>query len=56
MNNTQLKRIIQKIEVDQEGNVEIFLRSFGDLGLEEAVLIEGSGVVNNTVPNNHNHT
>lgn len=42
MTNTQLKRIIQKIEVDKEGNVEIFLRLFGDLGLEEAVLIEGS--------------
>ncbi len=40
MTNTQLKRIIQKIEVDKEGNVEIFLRLFGDLGLEEAVLIE----------------
>lgn len=42
MTNTQLKRIIQKIEVDKEGNVEIFLRLFGDLGLEEAVLIEDS--------------
>ena len=40
MSNTQLKNIIQKIEVDKEGNVEIFLRLFGDLGLEEAVLIE----------------
>lgn len=40
MTNTQLKRIIQKIEVDKEGNVGIFLRLFGDLGLEEAVLIE----------------
>ncbi|MCM1046314.1 MAG: hypothetical protein NC417_12465, partial [Candidatus Gastranaerophilales bacterium] len=40
MTNTQLKRIIQKIEVDKEGNVEIFLRLFGDLGLEEAVLVE----------------
>ena len=40
MTNTQLRRIIQKIEVDKEGNVEIFLRLFGDLGLEEAVLIE----------------
>ena len=36
MTNTQLKRMIQKIEVDKEGNVEIFLRLFGDLGLEEA--------------------
>ncbi|MCM1558934.1 MAG: recombinase family protein [Butyrivibrio sp.] len=40
MTNTQLKRIIQKIEVDKEGNVEIFLRLFGDLGLEKAVLEE----------------
>ncbi|MCM1113708.1 MAG: recombinase family protein [Muribaculum sp.] len=40
MTNTQLKRIIQKIEVNKEGNVEIFLRLFGDLGLEEAVLVE----------------
>ena len=40
MTNTQLKRIIQKIEVDKERNVEIFLRLFGDLGLEETVLIE----------------
>ena len=49
MTNTQLKRIIQKIEVDKEGNVEIFLSLFGDLGLEEAVLI-------NDVPNNNDHT
>ena len=40
MTNEQLKRLVQKIEVDKEGNVEIFLRLFGDLGLEEAVLIE----------------
>ncbi|MCM1542811.1 MAG: recombinase family protein [Blautia sp.] len=40
MTNTQLKRIIQKIEVDKDGNVEVFLRLFGDLGLEEAVLEE----------------
>lgn len=37
MTNAQLKRIIQKIEVDKEGNVEIFLHLFGDLGLEEAL-------------------
>lgn len=49
MTNTQLKRIIQKIEVDKEGNVEIFLSLFGDLGLEEAVLIKD-------VPNSDNHT
>ncbi len=40
MTNTQLKRIVQKIEVDKAGNVEIFLRLFGELGLSEAVLIQ----------------
>ena len=39
MTNMQLKQLIQKIELDKEGNVEIFLRLFGDLGLEETVLI-----------------
>ena len=42
MNNTQLKRLIQKIEVDKDGNVDIFLRLIGDLGLDETVLIEGA--------------
>lgn len=28
MTNAQLKKIVQKIEVDKEGNVEIYLRSF----------------------------
>ena len=42
MTNTQLKRLIQKIEVDKEGNVDIYLRLIGDLGLDEAVLIEGT--------------
>lgn len=39
MTNAQLKRIIQKIEVDHDGNVDIYLRLFGDLGLSETVLI-----------------
>lgn len=39
MTNEQLKKIIQKIEVDKEGNVDIYLRLFGDLGLDETVLI-----------------
>ena len=39
MSNTQLKRIIQKIEVDKEGNVDIYLRLLGDLGLDNTVLI-----------------
>lgn len=43
MTNAQLKRIVQKIEVDKDGNVDIYLRLLGDLGLEEAVLIEDDG-------------
>ncbi len=39
MTNAQLKRIIQKIEVDKDGKVDIYLRLFGDLGLDEIVLI-----------------
>ena len=39
MTNEQLKQIIQKIEVDKDGNVDIYLRLFGDLGLDESVLI-----------------
>ncbi len=39
MTNTQLRRIIQRIEVDQEGNADIYLRLLGDLGLNEIVPI-----------------
>ncbi|MGI5856133.1 MAG: recombinase family protein [Candidatus Merdivicinus sp.] len=39
MTNAQLKRIIQKIEVDKDGNVDIFLRLWGELGLAENILI-----------------
>lgn len=39
MSNEQLKNIIQKIEVDKEGHVDIYLRLFGDLGLDENALI-----------------
>ena len=39
MTNAQLKQIIQKIVVDKDGNVDIYLRIFGDLGLDENVLI-----------------
>lgn len=51
MSNEQLKQIIQKIEVDKEGNVDIFLRLFGDLGLEEAVLIENTSNTTGNEPN-----
>jgi DNA invertase Pin-like site-specific DNA recombinase/uncharacterized Zn finger protein len=39
MTNAQLKRIIRKIEVDKDGNVDIYLRLFGNLGLDDTVLI-----------------
>ena len=51
MTNEQLKQIIQKIEVDKEGNVDIFLRLFGDLGLDEAVLIENTSNTTGDTPN-----
>ena len=41
MTNTQLKRLVNKIEVDKDGNVDIYLRLIGDLGLDETVLIDG---------------
>ena len=39
MTNAQLKKIIQRIEVDKDGNVDIYLKLIGDLGLDETVLI-----------------
>ena len=39
MTNAQLKRIIQKIEVDKDGTVDIYLRLLGNLGLDETILI-----------------
>ena len=52
MTNTQLKRLIQKIEVDKDGNVDIYLRLIGDLGLDETVLIDG---YENTGENEDDH-
>ncbi|MDR3288611.1 MAG: recombinase family protein [Peptococcaceae bacterium] len=43
LTNAQLKKIIQKIEVDKDGNVDIYLRLLGDLGLDETVLISDYG-------------
>ncbi len=40
MTNMQLKRLIKKIEVDKDGNVDIYLRLIGELGLDETVLID----------------
>ena len=42
MTNAQLKKIVQKIEVDKDGNVDIYLRLFGELGLDQNVLIYDS--------------
>ena len=39
MTNAQLKRLVQKIEVDKEWHVDIYLRLMGELGLDETVLI-----------------
>ena len=38
-------------KVDKEGNVDIFLRLFGDLGLDEAVLIENTSNMTGNKPN-----
>lgn len=42
MTNAQLKKIVQKIEVDKNGNVEIYMRLFSELGLDSTVLIGDS--------------
>lgn len=39
MTNAQLKKIVDKIEVDKDRNVDIHLRLFKDLGLNDTVLI-----------------
>lgn len=60
MTNAQFKRLINKIEVDKDGNVDIYLRLIGDLGLDETVLIEGDENTEEkgikTVSNSCNHT
>jgi site-specific DNA recombinase len=52
--------LINKIEVDKDGNVDIYLRLIGDLGLDETVLIEGDENTEEkgikTVSNSCNHT
>jgi len=52
MTNVQLKKIIQKIEVDKDGNIDIYLRLFGDLGLDESIFVEGI----NNAPKSYVHT
>ena len=55
MTNTQLKRLIQKIEVDKDGNVDIYLRLIGDLGLDETVFIEGTESADSAEENEGGH-
>ena len=43
MTNEQLKKIIEKIEVDKDGHVDIYLRLFGDFGINGNVLINDNG-------------
>ena len=60
MTNVQLKRLIKKIEVDKDGNVDIYLRLIGELGLDETVLIDAEDEVaagaENAVPFGNDHT
>lgn len=37
--NAQLKKIIDRIEVDNNGNIDIYLKAFGEIGLEKTFLI-----------------
>jgi DNA invertase Pin-like site-specific DNA recombinase/uncharacterized Zn finger protein len=56
MTNEQLKKIIQKIEVDKDGNVDIFLRLFGDLGLDEMILVDDEQPTDKNVQNCYDGT
>ena len=58
MTNTQLKKIIEKIEVDKDGNVDIYLKLLGDLGLDEAILVEDRTEIPDAenAQNNHDRT
>ncbi len=58
MTNTQLKKIIEKIEVDKDGNVDIYLKLMGELGLDEAILVKDRSEVPDTenAQNNHDRT
>lgn len=39
LTNTQLKRVIDKIAVDEQGKISIYLKLLSDIGLEQTVLI-----------------
>lgn len=50
MTNAQLRKIIQRIEIDKDGNVDIYLRLIEELGIDCSVAVE------NAVPNDYNRT
>ncbi len=50
MTNAQLKHIVRRIEVDHDGNVDIFLQLNSELGLENAIPIESEVGEETTVP------
>ena len=41
--NAQLKQVIQKITVTHDGKVDVYLRLFSDIGLDETFLISDNG-------------
>ena len=51
MTNTQLRKIVDRIEVDKDGNVDIYLGFLGDLGLDSSVLVK-----DRTAPNHPDRT
>lgn len=50
MTNAQLRKIIQRIEIDKDGNVDIYLRLIEELSIDCSVAVE------NAVPNYDNRT
>ncbi|MEG2213966.1 MAG: recombinase family protein, partial [Clostridiales bacterium] len=46
MTNAQLKRIIDKIVVDEHGKIDVYLKLLSDIGLDQQVLVQaGSGTM-----------
>ncbi|MEG1538167.1 MAG: recombinase family protein, partial [Clostridiales bacterium] len=62
MTNAQLKRIIDKIVVDEHGKIDVYLKLLSDIGLDQQVLVQAGGVMrasrpaNETIPISHNRT
>lgn len=42
MTNAQLKRVIDKIVVDEHGKIDVYLKLLSDIGLEQRVLVNNS--------------